>query len=109
MTAGVESMKKQILTYFGTISSPAHGTLTIRDFNSQLMSKMFQAADRDSLPAALDELIAEGLVVERATKTYGLTPKGVIAAPARSSPPRRPRRAISPRRRSAPLTSVVAR
>ena len=81
MTAGVESMKKQILTYFGTISSPAHGTLTIRDLQlASCMSKMFQAADRDSLPVALDELIAEGLVVERATKTYGLTPKGVIAA-----------------------------
>ena len=80
MTASVESMKKQILTYFGTISSPAHGTLTIRDFNSQLMSKMFQAADRDSLAIALDELIAEGLVVERSQKTYGLTPQGVIAA-----------------------------
>jgi hypothetical protein len=67
----VESMKKQILTYFGTISSPAHGTLTIRDFNSQLMSKMFHATDRESLSTALDELIAEGLVVERSQKTYG--------------------------------------
>jgi predicted HTH transcriptional regulator len=78
--SGVENMKKQILTYFGTISSPAHGTLTIRDFNSQLMSKMFNATDRDALSTALDELIAEGLVVERSQKTYGLTAKGVIAA-----------------------------
>ena len=78
--SSVENMKKQILTYFGTISSPAHGTLTIRDFNSQLMSKMFNASDRESLSTALDELIAEGLVVERSQKTYGLTPKGVIAA-----------------------------
>ena len=78
--SGVESMKKQILTYFGTIASPAHGTLTIRDFNSQLMSKMFHATDRESLSIALDELIAEGLLVERSEKAYGLTAKGVIAA-----------------------------
>lgn len=80
MAASVENMKKQILTYFGTISSPAHGSLTIRDFNTQLMSKMFEAADRESLAIALDELIAEGLLVERSQKTYGLTAKGVIAA-----------------------------
>ena len=78
--SGVENMKKQILTYFGTISSPAHGTLTIRDFNSQLMSKMFHATDREALSTALDELIAEGLVVERSPKGYGLTPQGVVAA-----------------------------
>ena len=77
---GVENMKKQILTYFGTIASPAHGSLTIRDFNTQLMSKMFEASDRESLSVALEELIAEGLLVERSQKTYGLTPKGVIAA-----------------------------
>jgi predicted component of type VI protein secretion system len=77
---GVESMKKQILTYFGTIASPVHGTLTIRDFNTQLMAKMFQASDRESLAVALDELIAEGLLVERSQKTYGLTAQGVAAA-----------------------------
>jgi hypothetical protein len=80
MTDGVESMKKRILTYFGTISSPAHGTLTIRDFNTQLMSKMFHASERESLAIALDELMAEGLVVERSPKSYGLTPQGVTAA-----------------------------
>jgi hypothetical protein len=79
---GVESMKKQILTYFGTIASPAHGSLTIRDFNTQLMSKMFQASDREALATALEELIAEGLLVERSPKAYGLTPQGVIAATA---------------------------
>jgi hypothetical protein len=79
MTA-VEGMKNQILRYFGTIASPEHGTLTIRDFNSQLMSKMFQESDRNSLAIALDELMAEGLVVERGQRTYGLTPQGVIAA-----------------------------
>jgi hypothetical protein len=77
---GVENMKEQILIYFGTIASPAHGTLTIRDFNTQLMAKMFQASDRESLAVALDELIAEGLLVERSQKAYGLTAKGVIAA-----------------------------
>ena len=76
----VDSMKSQILTYFGTISSPAHGTLTIRDFNAQLMSNMFQAGDRDTLAAALDQLVASGLLVERSPKNYGLTPQGVIAA-----------------------------
>ena len=79
MTA-VESMKEKILTYFGTIDSPAHASLTIRDFNTQLMSKMFQAADRDSLAIALDELVCGGLLVERSPKTYGLTVEGVIAA-----------------------------
>jgi hypothetical protein len=76
----VDSMKNQILTYFGTISSPAHGTLTIRDFNAQLMSNMFQAGDRDALAAALDELVASGLLVERSPKNYGLTAQGVAAA-----------------------------
>ena len=78
--ATVENMKTQILRYFGTIASPAHGTLTIRDFNAQLMSNMFQAADRDALSIALDELVAGGLLTERQPRTYGLTPQGVIAA-----------------------------
>jgi len=80
MTTTIESMKKQILTYFGTISSPAHGSLTIRDFNAQLMSNMFNATDRDALAMALDELVKDGLLTERSPKTYGLTPRGVVAA-----------------------------
>ena len=80
MPTTVENMKSQILTYFGTIASPTHGSLTIRDFNAQLMSNMFNAGDRDALVTALDELVASGLLVERSPKTYGLTPQGVIAA-----------------------------
>lgn len=76
----VENLKSQILTYFGTIASPAHGSLTIRDFNAQLMSNMFQAGDRDALGTALDELVAEGLLQLRAAGTYGLTAKGVASA-----------------------------
>jgi hypothetical protein len=79
MTA-VETMKNRILTYFGTIASPAHGSLTIRDFNAQLMSTMFNATDRDALSTALDELVASGLLTERSPRTYGLTAAGVIAA-----------------------------
>ncbi len=75
-----DSLKKQILTYFGTIASPARGSLTIRDFNTQLMSKTFAAEDRDLLAVALDELVASGLLVERSAKTYALTPQGVAAA-----------------------------
>jgi hypothetical protein len=78
--SSVESMKSQILTYFGTIASPAHGSLTIRDFNAQLMSNMFQAGDRDGLATALDELVADGLLQLRSAGTYGLTAKGVVAA-----------------------------
>ena len=77
-----ESLKSGILTYFGTISSPAHGSLTIRDFNAQLMSNMFQAGDRDVLAAALDELVAEGLLQMRTSGAYSLTPRGVEAAAA---------------------------
>jgi hypothetical protein len=75
-----ESLKSGILTYFGTISSPAHGSLTIRDFNAQLMSNMFQAGDRDVLAAALEELVAEGLLQVKTAGAYSLTPKGVAAA-----------------------------
>ncbi len=75
-----ETLKSGILTYFGTISSPAHGSLSIRDFNAQLMSNMFQAGDRDVLAAALDELMAEGLLLQRSPGSYGLTAKGVAAA-----------------------------
>ena len=78
--SAIETMKSRILTYFGTIASPAHGSLTIRDFNAQLMSNMFNATDRDALAAALDELVASGLLTERAPKTYGLTARGVVAA-----------------------------
>lgn len=75
-----ETLKSGILTYFGTISSPAHGSLTIRDFNAQLMSNMFQAGDRDALAAALEELVAEGLLQVKTAGAYSLTPKGVVAA-----------------------------
>ena len=76
----MESLKSGILTYFGTISSPAHGSLTIRDFNAQLMSNMFHAGDRDVLASALQELVAAGLLVQRSPGTYGLTATGVSAA-----------------------------
>lgn len=75
-----ETLKSGILTYFGTISSPAHGSLTIRDFNAQLMSNMFQAGDRDALAAALEELVAEGLLQVKTAGAYSLTAKGVAAA-----------------------------
>lgn len=75
-----ENLKSAILTYFGTISSPAHGSLTIRDFNAQLMSNMFEAGDRDALAAALEELVASGLLQQRSAGTYSLSAKGVAAA-----------------------------
>ena len=76
----VDTLKQQILSYFGTIASPASDTLTIRDFNAQLMSGMFAAEERDALATVLRELVAAGLLQERAPNAYGLTPQGVVAA-----------------------------
>ena len=76
MTA-TEKLKKDLTTYIASFSPSRERLFTVRDFNSQVMAMTFDAAAREGLGAALDQLVAEGILERRAPTDYTLTEKGV--------------------------------
>jgi hypothetical protein len=72
-----EKLKKDLVTYIASFAPSRERVFTVRDFNSQVMAMTFDAAVRDGLAAALDELIAEGVLERRAPTDYSLTDKGL--------------------------------
>ena len=78
--ATAEKLRTELLNYFATVNASGDRTLSVRDFNSQLMSNTFDAAERDALGTVLEALVAEGVLVMRAPLQYSLTPKGAVLA-----------------------------
>jgi hypothetical protein len=78
--ANPDKLRTDLLNYFATVNATGERTLSIRDFNSQLMSNTFDAAERASLGPVLEALVADGILVQRAPLQYSLTPKGSDAA-----------------------------
>lgn len=76
----VEKLKKDLLNYFASVNSSGDHMLSIRDFNSQLMARVTDPVERAALSPALDELVAEGLLVQRSPSQYSLTREGGVAA-----------------------------
>lgn len=72
-----EKLKKDLVTYIASFAPTRDRVFTIRDFNSQVMAMTFDAAAREGLGPALDELVAEGILERRAPTDYSLTEKGV--------------------------------
>jgi hypothetical protein len=75
-----EKLRADVLTYFASINATMDNSLSIRDFNSQLMANTFDPVARAALGTVLQELVADGIVVERTPTHYSLTDKGRIAA-----------------------------
>jgi hypothetical protein len=71
-----DKLKRDLLSYMAsTRSSPDH-LFSIRDFNSQVMSKTFDPTERDALAGALEDLVSTGILVKRSATDYALTPEG---------------------------------
>jgi hypothetical protein len=76
----IENLRLAILNCFASINATERQALGIRDFNSQIMSRTFESADRDALGTTLQALVDEGLLVAQSPTTYSLTAVGVVAA-----------------------------
>ncbi len=72
-----EKLKKDLVTYIASFAPTRDRVFTIRDFNSQVMAMTFDAAAREGLGPALDELVADGILDRRAPTDYSLTEKGL--------------------------------
>lgn len=74
--SATEKLKRDLLSYIASTRSAGDQVYSIRDFNSQVMSMTFDAAERDALPGALEELVATGILEQRSATDYALTPEG---------------------------------
>jgi hypothetical protein len=72
-----EKLKKDLVTYIASFAPTRDRVFTIRDFNSQVMAMTFDAAAREGLGPALDELVADGILDRRAPTDYSLTERGL--------------------------------
>jgi hypothetical protein len=80
MTTPTDKLRTEVLNYFATVNASGERTLSVRDFNSQLMSNTFDPVERGALGTVLEALVADGILVQRAPLQYSLTPKGSAAA-----------------------------
>ena len=73
----LETLKQDIVSYIASFVPTRERVFTVRDFNSQVMSKTFDATARAGLGEALQELVALGVFERRTPTDYALTAKGV--------------------------------
>lgn len=73
----IDKLKNDLLAYIASFSPTRDRVFTVRDFNSQVMARYFDASARDGLAGVLDELVANGVLDRRTPTDYALTEKGV--------------------------------
>ncbi|MGZ5037825.1 MAG: hypothetical protein ACXWHB_06640 [Usitatibacter sp.] len=75
--ADPDKLKNDVVSYITSFSPSRDRVFTVRDFNSQVMARSFDASARDGLAAVLDELVASGVLDRRTPTDYALTEKGI--------------------------------
>jgi hypothetical protein len=73
----LERLTRRLLEYFAAIGAGPGHVFELRDINHQVMMNVFAASERDMLEAALDALVADGMLLRLSATGCSLTEQGV--------------------------------
>ena len=75
--SAVEKLKNDLIAYIASFHPGRDRVFTVRDFNSQVMSKTYDAAAREGLGEALASLVTTGILERKTPTDYALSEQGV--------------------------------
>ena len=75
----IEKLENDLVAYIASFHPGRDRVFTVRDFNSQVMAKTFDAEAREGLGAVLAGLVSRGILERRTPTDYALTDQGVAA------------------------------
>jgi hypothetical protein len=70
-------LKDDLIAYIASFHPGRERVFTVREINSQVMAKIFDAAAREGLPAVLADLVSQGILERRTPTDYALSERGV--------------------------------